>query len=84
MPGMNGRELFENAVQIMPELKVLYMSGYTDDLISHHGVLEEGINFLSKVINTIVAVRLSIIADRMKARIPTIHNSFFLFLVFLL
>lgn len=48
MPEMNGRELYGQAVKIHPELKVLYMSGYTDSVIEHHGVLEEGISFIQK------------------------------------
>ena len=48
MPDMNGRELFSMAVEKYPSLKVLYMSGYTDDVIAHHGVLDEGVAFIQK------------------------------------
>lgn len=48
MPGMNGRELFAEAMKRRPGLKVLYMSGYTDNVIAHHGILNEGIQFIQK------------------------------------
>ena len=48
MPEMDGRELYQNVVATHPAMKVMYMSGYTDDVIVHHGILEEGINFLQK------------------------------------
>ncbi len=48
MPKMNGLELFGKLAENHPDLKVLYMSGYTQDVISHHGILEEGINFIQK------------------------------------
>jgi two-component system cell cycle sensor histidine kinase/response regulator CckA len=48
MPGMSGRKLVDRLKEIHPEMKVLYMSGYTDNAIVHHGVLEEGTNFIQK------------------------------------
>jgi CheY-like chemotaxis protein len=48
LPGMNGRELFNQLSEQLPTLKVLYMSGYTDEVIAHRGVLEEGVNFIQK------------------------------------
>ncbi|MCU0290892.1 MAG: PAS domain S-box protein [Thermoanaerobaculaceae bacterium] len=48
MPGLNGRELFAEVARRYPGIKVLYISGYTRNVIAHHGVLEEGINFLQK------------------------------------
>jgi PAS domain S-box-containing protein len=48
MPGMNGSELATQLVLRNPEMKVLFTSGYTEDVISHHGVLAEGVSFIGK------------------------------------
>lgn len=48
MPGMNGRELSNRLVETRPQLRVLFMSGYTDDAIVHQGVLDESANFIQK------------------------------------
>jgi len=48
MPGMNGRELHKRLSRRWPDLKVIYMSGYPEQVVSQHGVLDEGINFLQK------------------------------------
>ena len=48
MPEMNGRELAERLNAFLPDLKCLYMSGYTADVIAHRGILEEGVNFIRK------------------------------------
>jgi len=48
MPKVNGRELAERMASIRPGIKVLYMSGYTDNAITHHGILEKGMNYIQK------------------------------------
>jgi PAS domain S-box-containing protein len=48
MPGMSGRNIAEHLAFLRPEMKVLYMSGYTDDAIIHHGVLQAGVAFMQK------------------------------------
>ena len=48
MPGMSGNEMSRILLKKQPGMPVLYMSGYTDDAIVQHGVLEAGINFLQK------------------------------------
>ncbi len=48
MPEMNGRDLAKNILTIHPGMKRLFMSGYTADVIAHHGVLDEGVHFIQK------------------------------------
>jgi two-component system cell cycle sensor histidine kinase/response regulator CckA len=48
MPGMNGRQLAEHLASLHPEMKMLYISSYTDKAIVRHGVLELGLAFLQK------------------------------------
>lgn len=48
MPETNGRELAGNLLAFYPDLKTLFMSGYTANVIAHHGVLDEGVNFIQK------------------------------------
>ena len=48
MPGMDGKELAGMIQQKHPKIKIIYMSGYTDDAIAHYGILEEGLDFIEK------------------------------------
>ena len=48
MPDLNGKELYERLVDRLPDLEEIFVSGYTGNVIVHHGVLDEDINFISK------------------------------------
>ncbi|MDK2973395.1 MAG: two-component system, cell cycle sensor histidine kinase and response regulator CckA [Candidatus Sumerlaeota bacterium] len=48
MPGLNGRQLAQQITEMQPGVKCLYMSGYTANVIAHHGVLDEGVHFIQK------------------------------------
>jgi response regulator RpfG family c-di-GMP phosphodiesterase len=48
MPEMNGRDLAKNLLSIYPDIRRLFMSGYTANVIAHHGVLDEGVHFIQK------------------------------------
>lgn len=48
MPGMNGREVYEALRKVRPDVKVVFMSGYTDDALGERGIIEEEIVFLQK------------------------------------
>ena len=48
MPEMNGRDLARRLMSLYPEVKRLFMSGYTADVIAHHGILQEGTHFIQK------------------------------------
>jgi PAS domain S-box-containing protein len=51
MPEMNGRDLAKRLLLLYPEIKCLFMSGYTADVIARHGVLDEGVHFIQKPFN---------------------------------
>ncbi|MFH0731062.1 MAG: ABC transporter substrate binding protein [Pseudomonadota bacterium] len=48
MPEMNGRDLARNLMSIYPDIRRLFMSGYTANVIAHHGVLDKGVHFIQK------------------------------------
>lgn len=48
MPNMSGRDLAHQLNQLYPDMKCLFMSGYTANVIAHHGVLDEGVQFIAK------------------------------------
>jgi two-component system cell cycle sensor histidine kinase/response regulator CckA len=57
MPGMNGRALADKLLARLPQLKVVYISGYTDSFIAGHGVLEEGTHLLHKPFTEAALIR---------------------------
>jgi two-component system, cell cycle sensor histidine kinase and response regulator CckA len=48
MPEMNGRDLAKKLLSLHPDIKRLFMSGYTANVIAHHGVLDDGVHFIQK------------------------------------
>jgi FixJ family two-component response regulator len=65
MPGMNGRELGQRAQELRPNLRVLYMTGYSRNAVVHHGRLREGVELLQKpVTQTHLAARVRDVLDR--------------------
>ncbi len=57
MPKMSGPALYEALKSVQPDLKVLYMSGYTENVIAHHCMLDLGINYIQKPFTTSTLVR---------------------------
>jgi len=57
MPVKNGREAYEEILKLKPDTKAIFMSGYSDDIISRKGILAEGFDFISKPINPDVLMR---------------------------
>jgi PAS domain S-box-containing protein len=57
MPQISGRDLWDRLAPLHPEMKVLFMSGYTQNAIVHHGVLDSGINFIQKPFKVLALVQ---------------------------
>ncbi|TWC07419.1 PAS domain S-box-containing protein [Bradyrhizobium macuxiense] len=65
MPGMNGRELGKRAAEMRPGLKILYMTGYSQNAVIHHGRLDQGVDLLEKPVSQAkLALRVREILDR--------------------
>jgi CheY-like chemotaxis protein len=65
MPQMGGRELADHLARLHPETKVLYMSGYADNAVVHHGLLDPGTALLQKPFTALaLAAKLREVLDR--------------------
>ncbi len=72
MPHMNGRELATRMTAAWPEVRVLFTSGYTQNVIAHHGILERGIEYLAKPYSLeSLARRVREVLDRPSVQPPT-------------
>ncbi|RJQ56366.1 MAG: response regulator [Nitrospiraceae bacterium] len=71
MPGMNGKKLADIMIKRYPGIKVIFMSGYTDDVIARHGVLDEGIVLIQKpVAEKVLTGRIREVLDSDNQRKP--------------
>jgi CheY-like chemotaxis protein len=78
MPLVNGRELAERLAAIAPGMPVIYMSGYADDVIAYHGVLEDGTAVIQKPFSPVaLLLRIREILDAAKAQPPANSASFY-------
>jgi PAS domain S-box-containing protein len=68
MPKMNGRDLAQHIFELHPQIRCLFMSGYTADIIAHQGILNEGLHFLQKPFS------LKALADTVRKSLDLNHN----------
>jgi CheY-like chemotaxis protein len=72
MPEMNGKDLLNRIREICPQIKVLFMSGYTDNVVSQYGILEKGVNYIQKPFsNNALAQKLRSVLDNPDAAVPS-------------
>jgi FixJ family two-component response regulator len=65
MPGANGRDLAQEAQRLRPEIRVLYMTGYSRNAVVHQGRLDEGVDLLQKPVSQAqLAMRVRTALDR--------------------
>ncbi len=75
MPKMSGKELYDQIKTIAPRIKVLFMSGYTDDALAHHGVLGPELSFLEKPFSpSRLTQKVREVIDRPAGRRPSATN----------
>jgi two-component system cell cycle sensor histidine kinase/response regulator CckA len=64
---MSGRELADRLSNVRPEMKILFMSGYTEKAINHHGVLDENTDFIHKPFSpAALAIKVREVLDQKK------------------
>ena len=73
MPEMNGRQLQEHILSIRPELKTLFMSGYTEEMMGRHGMLDTGIHFISKPFSEkLLSHKIHEVLDHVPGKMPAL------------
>ncbi|HMA95122.1 MAG TPA: PAS domain S-box protein [Polyangiaceae bacterium] len=76
MPGMNGRDLAERMLSLHPDMRVLFSSGYAENVISHHGVIDEQVNFIGKPYAVqALAKKVRTVLDQPRARLGSRHST---------
>jgi DNA-binding response OmpR family regulator len=75
MPRMSGFELVQEVLKMSPNLKVLYMSGYTDNVFFHHGMLDGGVHFIGKPFTAdILTMKVREVLDGSIAELAGVHE----------
>ncbi len=76
MPLVNGRELAKRMAALSPGMQVIYMSGYADDVIAYHGILEDGTTVIQKPFSpAALLLKLREILDAGKVQAPATSTS---------